>query len=106
MKFVIQTKQFEQWLIAVKDFKIAKIIKREIDKLKLGIMSHTKSLGEGLFELKIHTSKGIRVYFINQNEQIIIILAGGDKITQQKDIAKARKLKKDIETDECLKRSG
>jgi putative addiction module killer protein len=96
MKEIRQTDMFEKWLNSLKDFKTVKVIKREIDKLALGITSHTKPIGKGLFELKVHLGKGIRIYFINKDEKIIILLSGGNKTSQKKDIGTARKLKEDI----------
>lgn len=96
MKEIRQTAMFERWLNSLKDFKTVKVIKREIDKLALGITSHIKSIGKGLFELKVSLGKGIRIYFINKDEKIIILLTGGNKSTQKKDIETARKLKEDI----------
>jgi putative addiction module killer protein len=52
----------------------------------------TKSVGDGLRELRINYSKGYRVYFKLKDERIIILLIGGDKSTQQKDIEKAKKI--------------
>ena len=96
MKEIKQTETFEKWFSGLKDFKTVKVISREIDKLALGITSHIKSLGGGLFELKIHLGKGIRIYFVNENARIVVLLSGGDKSTQGKDIETARKLKEKI----------
>lgn len=96
MKEIKQHSVFEKWFNSLKDFKTVKVISREIDKLALGITSHIKSLGGGLFELKIHIGKGIRIYFTNENDKIVILLSGGDKTTQSKDIETARKLKAEI----------
>ena len=96
MKEIKQTKVFESWFNSLTDFRTVKVVSREIDKLALGIMYHTKSVGQGLFELKIHIGKGIRIYFINRGTEIIILLSGGDKTTQQKDIEAAKQLKEDI----------
>ena len=97
MRIIKQTAVFEKWFNSLKDFQTVKIISREIDKLALGITAHIKSLGQGLFELKIHTGRGIRIYFVNRNDEIIILLSGGDKSTQSKDIETARKLKEELE---------
>jgi putative addiction module killer protein len=64
VKHIKHTIEFDKWLNSLKDFKTIKVIEREIDKLTIGITSHIKSLRSGLFELKIHISKGIRIYFI------------------------------------------
>jgi putative addiction module killer protein len=53
-------------------------------------------LGSGLYELKIHLGRGIRVYFINSTSVLVILLYGGDKTNQKEDIIQARKLKKTI----------
>ena len=74
-----------------------KVIVREIDKLALGIKSHLKSLAGGLFELKIDFGQGYRIYFINIDDEIVLLLIGGDKSTQKQDIKNARKLKKCME---------
>lgn len=98
MKTVYQTNAYKTWATTI-DTSAFKIVVKAVDKVRKGIMTHTRSLSGGLFEIKINFAKGIRIYFINKNEQIIILLAGGDKTTQQKDIIKARILQKIITGD-------
>lgn len=69
-------------------------LKAYIDRLTKGNFSNCKSVGEGVHELKINYQKGYRIYFINKNNIIIILLIGGDKSSQQKDIEKAKQLKR------------
>lgn len=69
-------------------------LKAYIRRLSEGNFSNCKSVGEGVHELKINYQKGYRIYFVNKNNIIIILLIGGDKSTQQKDIDKAKQLKR------------
>ena len=83
---------FEQWYYSLKD-KITKVrIRRRLDRLELGNFGDTESVGEGIFELRLHFGAGYRVYFSKAEKVIIVLLGGGDKSTQQKDIKKAKKL--------------
>lgn len=83
---------FEQWYYSLKD-KITKVrIRRRLDRLELGNFGDTESLGEGIYELKLHFGAGYRVYFTKTENSIVVLLGGGDKSTQQKDINKAKKL--------------
>lgn len=59
-----------------------------------GHFGDCKSVGDGIQEIRVNFSKGYRVYFKQKDEKVIILLIGGDKSTQQKDIAKAKELAK------------
>lgn len=61
-----------------------------IDRLAAGNTGAAKSLKGGLWELRLHTSSGLRIYFAYEGDQIIVLLCGGNKSTQKKDIEKAR----------------
>ena len=83
---------FEQWYYSLKD-KITKVrVRRRLDRLELGNFGDTKSVGEGIYELRLHFGAGYRVYFTKTENFIIILLGDGDKNTQKKDIIKAKKL--------------
>ena len=62
-----------------------------------GNLGDAKSLGEGVYELRIHSGAGYRLYYTWAGKQLIILLAGGSKATQSKDIEQAKKLKKELE---------
>ena len=74
------------WLTQIKDRKIRITIQTRIDRLALGLTGNVKPLGKGLYELKIDLGPGYRVYFGYDGPHLIILLMGGDKSTQQKDI--------------------
>lgn len=69
---------------------LAKILNR-IDRLSLGKFGEWGSLGNGVYELKERTGPGYRIYFGREGESIIVLLCGGDKSTQNRDIARAGK---------------
>lgn len=78
------------WLESFKDKTIARRIRNRIENLSLGLAGDSKSLGAGLFELRFQFGPGYRLYYAKDGEKIIVLLCGGDKGTQKKDIEKAR----------------
>lgn len=87
---------FEEWLQGLKDLKGRAIIRTRINRLRLGNLGEAESLGEGVYELKIHFGPGYRVYFGDQDGTIVVLLCGGDKRTQRPDIKKAREYWQDL----------
>ena len=83
-------KPFIDWLMKLRDQHARKIILAQIDRLEMGNTSHCKSLSGGLHELRIRYGPGYRVYFGNTGEHIILLLCGGNKTSQQRDIKRAR----------------
>lgn len=89
-----QTEEVKKWLKGLKD-KIAKAkILTRIERMKEGNYGDVEPIGNGYSELRIHQGKGYRVYFANRNNEIILLLCGGDKTTQQADIKKAKQIAK------------
>lgn len=82
---------FDDWLDGLRDLRaVVKILKR-LDRLSLGNFGEWGSLGNGVYELKERTGPGYRIYFGKAGERLIVLLCGGDKSTQSKDIARARR---------------
>lgn len=90
-----RTKTFKKWIAKLRDQRACARISEYLERLLEGNFSNVKSLGGGISELKIHYGPGYRVYYTERKGLIIILLAGGDKSTQEKDIAKARQLAKE-----------
>ncbi|MGK7924760.1 MAG: type II toxin-antitoxin system RelE/ParE family toxin [Spirulina sp.] len=88
---------FEDWLNSLRDVKARRKIKLRLDRVSLGNLGDYKSVGEGVCELRIDYGGGYRIYFGQVGSTIIILLCGGDKSTQQKDIRQAQKYWKDHE---------
>ena len=82
---------FVRWLSSIRDIVIRAQIKNRIRRMVLGNYGDCKCIGNGIFELRIHCGAGYRVYFAEQNRMIILLLLGGNKNSQKKDIEKAKK---------------
>ena len=91
------TKQYDKWLVGIKDRQARNRILRRIDSMAIGSFGDHKTIGANLFELRMFFGPGFRVYYTIQGHEIIFLLAGGDKSSQKKDIAKARELLKQLE---------
>ena len=89
---VRQTEEFRKWLGNLRDRTGRAIVLRRVKRFAQGNPGDARSVGEGVFELRIHVGPGYRVYFIRKGAEIIVLLCGGDKGSQQTDIAKAKRL--------------
>ena len=81
---------FEDWLYSFKDKKLMARIVQRIDRVRLGNFGDCKSIGLGLYELRLHFGSGYRIYFSIIGEDLVLLLCGGDKKTQKKDIKSAQ----------------
>ncbi len=93
MYFIEKTTEFDKWLKKLKDLRAKAKILFRIQKLETEEhFGEWKPVGDGISELKINYAKGYRVYFKEKDGKIIVLLIGGDKSTQQKDIEKAKEI--------------
>ena len=83
---------FWEWLSSLKDRKGRSVIQARIERVRLGNFGNCRSVGDGIQELKISFGPGYRVYFGRDGDKIVILLCGGDKSGQKKDIALAKEL--------------
>lgn len=81
---------FSEWLTSLKDTQAVARILLRLDRAKQGNLGDHKLIADGMFEFRIDTGAGYRVYFGRVSNQIIVILWGGDKSSQQRDIEKAQ----------------
>jgi len=93
---VRQTDTFASWLRALKDANAVVRIAARIRRLELGNLGDVKPVGEGVSELRIDYGPGYRIYFILQGNTVVILLCGGDKRTQNKDIRTAKQMAKEV----------
>lgn len=91
-----QTPQFNKWLSGLKDARAKQKIATRIRRLGFGHFGDVVPVGEGVSELRIHEGKGYRAYFVQRNGKVIILLCGGNKKTQSRDISAARALTKEV----------
>ena len=92
-----RTEVFSKWLAGLRDAKGTARILARLDSVRLGNLGDSKSLGGGLHEMRIFAGPGYRLYFAPRGEIVIILLCGGDKSSQQRDIARARRLLAELE---------
>jgi len=91
-----QTETYAKWFAGLRDRVARARIDIRIRRLSLGTAGDTKPVGEGISEMRVDYGPGYRVYFIQRGEVVIVLLAGGDKSTQDKDIRNAKALAKDL----------
>jgi putative addiction module killer protein len=94
-----QTAVYAKWFKSLRDRQAQARINVRIRRLSLGNPGDVKPVGQGVSELRIRYGPGYRVYFIQRDDALIILLAGGDKSTQKKDIQTAQDLANAIEED-------
>jgi putative addiction module killer protein len=94
MRTVLSTEIFDSWLAGLRDVRGKARIQARIRRAEQGNCGDCAPVGEGVAEMRIHVGPGYRVYFAQRREEIIILLAGGDKATQAKDIRQALELAK------------
>jgi putative addiction module killer protein len=83
---------FRDWFHSFKDDRTQAVIRARLARIRLGAIGDHKSVGDGVFELRIDYGAGYRVYFGREGKTLVILLCGGDKGSQQRDIAMAKKL--------------
>lgn len=99
MKTVRETDEFASWIDSLRD-KVAQIkIDARVRRLSAGNMGSFKNLGGKVTELKADYGPGYRVYYTEMDDEVIILLAGGDKSTQVKDIEKAKQLAEQLRNE-------
>lgn len=94
---VRQTEEFAQWLASLRDGVAAKRIKQRIARVQIGLFGDVKPVGEGLSELRIDHGPGYRVYFARRGDILVILLCGGGKGSQARDIARAKAMAEQLE---------
>ena len=87
-----QTEMFRKWRTRLKDEQARGVIASRLDRLAFGHAGDVELVGQGISELRIHYGPGYRIYFQKKGDTIIILLCGGDKSTQARDIKTAKRL--------------
>ena len=91
-----QTNGFSRWLSRLRDHRAKQKIAIRLRRLKFGHFGDVEPIGGGLSELRIHEGQGYRVYFRQNGQEIILLLCGGSKKTQQRDISRAHEIMKEL----------
>jgi putative addiction module killer protein len=88
--------EFDDWLQSLTDKTAVAIIARRVRRIAMGNPGDAKSVGDGVSELRIHHGPGYRVYFTRRGNTVIVLLCGGDKGSQARDITQAKALAKEV----------
>jgi putative addiction module killer protein len=94
---VRQTEVFSEWLRGLRDGRGKRAIAARIERLALGNPGDVKSVGHSVSELRVHFGPGYRVYFLQRGTVLIVLLCGGDKSSQDADIARAYAMAEELE---------
>lgn len=97
MLIVRQTETFRKWERKLKDRKARAVIAARIFRLANGLPGDVSPVGEGISELRIHYGPGYRVYFSRRGDDLVLLLCGGDKSSQSRDIQLAKRLAGEME---------
>ncbi|NJR66277.1 MAG: type II toxin-antitoxin system RelE/ParE family toxin [Leptolyngbyaceae cyanobacterium CRU_2_3] len=81
---------FTEWLDSLRDIKTQTIINKRLDRVRLGNLGDYRSVGAGVYELRIDHGAGYRIYFGQVGSTIVLLLCGGDKSSQAQDIVRAK----------------
>jgi putative addiction module killer protein len=96
MQIVVQTDVFTQWLANLRDVRARARIVARVERVRLtGHFGDAKSVGDGVSEMRIDYGPGYRLYFVRRGGEVVILLCGGDKHSQARDIREAVKLAKE-----------
>ena len=96
MSEVRKTEIYVKWLDGLRDTRARARVLVRVERLATGNPGDVRSVGEGVSELRIDYGPGYRVYFKQQSRTIVVLLAGGDKRTQSRDIETARRLARNL----------
>ena len=95
---VFRTDEFARWLKRLKDADARARINLHIRRLSLtGNFGDTKSVGDGVYEMRLDFGPGYRLYYSRRGNDVVLLLIGGNKSSQQRDIDKAKKLNSEYE---------
>lgn len=92
MKTLLKTSNYQDWESSLRDRRALFHVVTRVNRLANGNAGDVKPVGEGVSEMRIHYGPGYRVYFKTRGEEVIVLLVGGDKGSQQRDIALAKAL--------------
>jgi putative addiction module killer protein len=97
---VRRTAEFVDWIVGLRDVAARARIAKRIDRIALGNFGDAKAVGDGVSELRFTFGPGYRVYYTRRGDVVVILLCGGDKDTQGKDIERAKAMVRELGTQE------
>ena len=94
---VRQTERFRKWLTGLRDERARARILKRLDRAQAGNLGDVAPVGDGVSEMRIFYGPGYRVYFVQRDKELIVLLCGGDKSTQAADIEEAKAMAKELD---------
>jgi putative addiction module killer protein len=89
---LVRHPEFSEWFASVKDGTVRVRIAARLKRLEVGLLGDVEPVGEGVSELRIHIGAGWRVYYVQRGQTVIVLLCGGTKGSQDRDIKRAKEL--------------
>lgn len=89
---ILESGTFRRWIRRLRDRRAVARINARLRSVSLGHFGDTRPVGDGVFEMRIHYGPGYRVYFTREGDEVVILLCGGDKDSQERDIRRAKDL--------------
>lgn len=100
MYSVIETEHFVQWVDGLRDMPTRIRLRRRLGKAARGILGDIKTVGDGVWEMREFFGPGWRMYYVMQGSTIILMLGGGDKSSQERDIERAKTIALELQDDQ------
>jgi putative addiction module killer protein len=97
MHTFFRSPEFDRWLSELRDPRGKARVLERLRSASLGNWGDCEAVGEGVSEMRIHFGPGYRVYFVRSGQTVYLLLCGGSKTTQKRDIARAKRMARDIE---------
>ncbi|MBF6631079.1 MAG: type II toxin-antitoxin system RelE/ParE family toxin [Comamonas sp.] len=97
MYSVLETETFAAWVDGIRDMPTRIRLRRRVNKAKLGNLGDVKPVGDGVWEMREFFGPGWRLYYVQRGDVLIVMLGGGDKSSQEQDIAAAKAMAKEID---------
>lgn len=92
---IVESDTFKRWVRRLRDHSAVAKINARLRKVSIGNFGDTRPIGDGISEMRIHYGPGYRIYFIREGSTVVVLLCGGDKGSQQRDIEHAKRLAQD-----------
>ena len=89
---IVESATFKRWIRSLRDRRAVARLNARLRNASLGNFGDTKPVGDGISEMRVHYGPGYRLYFLHRGTTVIVLLCGGDKDSQQRDIARAKRL--------------
>jgi putative addiction module killer protein len=91
-----QTAVYSKWFVALRDLRARTQILRRVERMEAGNPGDVAAVGNGISEMRIHYGPGYRLYFTQRGNDVVLLLCGGDKNSQARDIVMAKQIAKEL----------